>query len=112
MDGCQRHRTLGTEKFFYPDVVEIRKFKTSGFKIFGACNTRTGWEASSLSGKRQTERCKCRSRLALYGNSGYTSRGIYFGSQAQSLCPRSEEHTSELQSRPHLVCRLLLEKKK
>src|SRR3989442_3725286 len=27
------------------------------------------------------------------------------------LPPRSEEHTSELQSRPHLVCRLLLEKK-
>src|SRR3989442_2693098 len=25
---------------------------------------------------------------------------------------RSEEHTSELQSRPHIVCRLLLEKKK
>src|SRR5690554_3576410 len=33
----------------------------------------------------------------------------------ESLNPklkRSEEHTSELQSRPHLVCRLLLEKKK
>src|SRR5690554_7083932 len=29
-----------------------------------------------------------------------------------SAHPRSEEHTSELQSRPHLVCRLLLEKKK
>src|SRR5690554_7187564 len=28
------------------------------------------------------------------------------------LPKRSEEHTSELQSRPHLVCRLLLEKKK
>src|SRR5690554_7401399 len=28
------------------------------------------------------------------------------------LLARSEEHTSELQSRPHLVCRLLLEKKK
>src|SRR2546429_6658429 len=27
-------------------------------------------------------------------------------------CSRSEEHTSELQSRLHLVCRLLLEKKK
>src|SRR2546429_5911176 len=27
------------------------------------------------------------------------------------LLPRSEEHTSELQSRLHLVCRLLLEKK-
>src|SRR5690554_7645813 len=28
-----------------------------------------------------------------------------------ALVARSEEHTSELQSRPHLVCRLLLEKK-
>src|SRR5687768_18296126 len=31
---------------------------------------------------------------------------------APSANPRSEEHTSELQSRLHLVCRLLLEKKK
>src|SRR6266498_5674412 len=30
----------------------------------------------------------------------------------EDLQARSEEHTSELQSRPHLVCRLLLEKKK
>src|SRR5690554_7450779 len=30
----------------------------------------------------------------------------------QITIKRSEEHTSELQSRPHLVCRLLLEKKK
>src|SRR5690625_5434146 len=29
-----------------------------------------------------------------------------------SLTMRSEEHTSELQSRGHIVCRLLLEKKK
>src|SRR2546422_6325577 len=29
-----------------------------------------------------------------------------------AIRPRSEEHTSELQSRLHLVCRLLLEKKK
>src|SRR5439155_12795642 len=33
--------------------------------------------------------------------------GLEFGAT-----PRSEEHTSELQSRGHLVCRLLLEKKK
>src|SRR5436305_11572413 len=31
---------------------------------------------------------------------------------SSSAAERSEEHTSELQSRPHLVCRLLLEKKK
>src|SRR2546422_10690497 len=30
----------------------------------------------------------------------------------RTMRPRSEEHTSELQSRLHLVCRLLLEKKK
>src|SRR3989442_15221274 len=30
----------------------------------------------------------------------------------EAVLIRSEEHTSELQSRPHLVCRLLLEKKK
>src|SRR5215813_11403906 len=32
--------------------------------------------------------------------------------RSRSRWRRSEEHTSELQSRPHLVCRLLLEKKK
>src|SRR5690554_7587903 len=38
----------------------------------------------------------------------------YLGRSGQWLTglSRSEEHTSELQSRPHLVCRLLLEKKK
>src|SRR3712207_7374896 len=33
-------------------------------------------------------------------------------SPASEVAPRSEEHTSELQSRQYLVCRLLLEKKK
>src|SRR3989442_2990291 len=32
--------------------------------------------------------------------------------EVQASEQRSEEHTSELQSRPHLVCRLLLEKTK
>src|SRR3989442_10703850 len=47
------------------------------------------------------------------------TRGRYPGLQralaeleAEGRIERSEEHTSELQSRPHLVCRLLLEKKK
>src|SRR5258708_28525096 len=34
------------------------------------------------------------------------------GIQVNSVLGRSEEHTSELQSPDHLVCRLLLEKKK
>src|SRR5258708_23378176 len=43
--------------------------------------------------------------------SGYaTLRSSFFDEQGNH--PRSEEHTSELQSPDHLVCRLLLEKKK
>src|SRR5690554_7782700 len=38
--------------------------------------------------------------------------GPIFWGIPSTATTRSEEHTSELQSRPHLVCRLLLEKKK
>src|SRR5687768_17842947 len=38
-------------------------------------------------------------------------RGTWPPSHLPARDPRSEEHTSELQSRLHLVCRLLLEKK-
>src|SRR5436305_7641065 len=40
------------------------------------------------------------------------SRQCVSSAEAEAFTPRSEEHMSELQSRPHLVCRLLLEKKK
>src|SRR3989442_9136837 len=41
-----------------------------------------------------------------------SARGSARGCESSAKVPsRSEEHTSELQSRPHLVCRLLLEKK-
>src|SRR2546422_7038950 len=39
-------------------------------------------------------------------------RATYDTARAKRGWTRSEEHTSELQSRLHLVCRLLLEKKK
>src|SRR3712207_8029417 len=35
----------------------------------------------------------------------------FFGNEEREFALRSEEHTSELQSRQYLVCRLLLEKK-
>src|SRR5437870_13917757 len=41
-----------------------------------------------------------------------TDLGAIAKRAAQEFQGRSEEHTSELQSRGHLVCRLLLEKKK
>src|SRR3712207_7805453 len=47
---------------------------------------------------------------------GRPDRALEFFAQAYRKAPafvdRSEEHTSELQSRQYLVCRLLLEKKK
>src|SRR5437660_8472905 len=47
------------------------------------------------------------------GSSVGTGVGEGFATPPVPLCEiRSEEHTSELQSRGHLVCRLLLEKKK
>src|SRR5690554_5605079 len=44
-------------------------------------------------------------------NEKVESKAFLLGGKAR-VRARSEEHTSELQSRPHLVCRLLLEKKK
>src|SRR5690606_40291826 len=47
------------------------------------------------------------------GASRITEAGVKpFSSAAEYRNGRSEEHTSELQSRENLVCRLLLEKKK
>src|SRR5438874_6537464 len=43
---------------------------------------------------------------------GRHDRHVRGGEQRRHVGPRSEEHTSELQSRRDLVCRLLLEKKK
>src|SRR3989442_9156266 len=72
-------------------------------------------------------RSKCRRQLPSYNNSRWSLYCLCVESQWQfqhlayerggrrRSSPanfRSEEHTSELQSRPHLVCRLLLEKKK
>src|SRR5436309_11705332 len=42
----------------------------------------------------------------------YSDSDVYKWLEAVGFALRSEEHTSELQSRENLVCRLLLEKKK
>src|SRR2546429_7143718 len=45
-------------------------------------------------------------------SAGRRKQSLYFRRSRWLSTLRSEEHTSELQSRLHLVCRLLLEKKK
>src|SRR6266508_4501889 len=64
--------------------------------------------ASALAGSPAGRRC----RLRRAGGGRGRTRAWPPGDRGGSLAPRSEEHTSELQSRGHLVCRLLLEKKK
>src|SRR3712207_7614212 len=54
-------------------------------------------------------RCQGRVIAVIFTTKGDTIRAI---SARIARCERSEEHTSELQSRQYLVCRLLLEKKK
>src|SRR5438445_8211704 len=52
---------------------------------------------------------QCGGQLADGG--GCAGSGLQFGAGGELKTARSEEHTSELQSRQYLVCRLLLEKK-
>src|SRR3712207_9079175 len=51
-----------------------------------------------------------RTGAKVFGGPKYTVSPTYEGMLKEEM--RSEEHTSELQSRQYLVCRLLLEKKK
>src|SRR5690606_41506805 len=88
------HDALPISKFQAGNAYAISSIRTAKPKL--RCNLAT-----------QVEKAKCerrcrqfRRRLSLFRTS--------------TKCPkkRSEEHTSELQSRENLVCRLLLEKKK
>src|SRR3712207_7711814 len=68
------------------------RMRIIGPNCLGVMNPITGLNATFASG------------MARPGNVGFLS-------QSGALMTRSEEHTSELQSRQYLVCRLLLEKK-
>src|SRR3712207_7015464 len=62
--------------------------------------------------KGRRERSRRRSGHERPRRSGASRDGSRCCATAHLTSPRSEEHTSELQSRQYLVCRLLLEKKK
>src|SRR5258708_28442552 len=70
----------------------------------------------SRSGQRltnDTSETKDQSRSLICVHSSAHNRAVVIGLPSQPyVASRSEEHTSELQSPDHLVCRLLLEKKK
>src|SRR2546430_5567032 len=60
----------------------------------------------------RSPRVRRRGHPAGAGGAGRGRQGHLFRGNPERPLPRSEEHTSELQSQSNLVCRLLLEKKK
>src|SRR5690606_41496669 len=98
-----------------PTSVAVTLSLHDALPIFGRCILNAARIAASTSGvKRAAERSAKMASLravALRFRSGLSSSLHCFGLiRLPSL--RSEEHTSELQSRENLVCRLLLENKK
>src|SRR5690554_7600259 len=87
-----------------------------GFSVNGATYAIQGASLWDMAGARQAvlqpgepgSINECGRWLTSIMRSGDEALGLV---HQEGAC-RSEEHTSELQSRPHLVCRLLLEKKK
>src|SRR2546430_8781009 len=80
----------------FPYTTLFRSAKVLRPPIIGTDQTALEWATPSERACRSRERHSAASRIL-----ASLSRG-----------PRSEEHTSELQSQSNLVCRLLLEKKK
>src|SRR2546422_2338671 len=87
------------KKWQYLWIVLPRNRKYQSMTRIGPCSARSSSPVSSAT-----------SRRAASAGGSPTFRWPFGNPQLRY--ERSEEHTSELQSRLHLVCRLLLEKKK
>src|SRR5439155_1149707 len=106
--SARRGGTNSGMRFYYP-VGEVET--TNGGEEFenGTVRKRTG--AGEAARGRELFCVHVRHFLAGRAGSG-GAKTVARGTRATVLAPRSEEHTSELQSRGHLVCRPPLEKKK
>src|SRR5204863_9207664 len=80
---------------------------TSEYVRPSRARSRNSWTCSSIFSATLSHPRRSRISSRLAGSLDHSVESL-----AQSLRGRSEEHTSELQSRRDLVCRLLLEKKK
>src|SRR2546429_4495580 len=80
---------------------------TTLFRSDGECTVRSGYLATGTETPYNSAQFSPTMRLR-----SASEMVIVCSSITISDAERSEEHTSELQSRLHLVCRLLLEKKK
>src|SRR3712207_7760065 len=84
----------------FPYTTLFRSQKTDG-RMMSACLLLG--EGGTMNNKPELE---------IFADDVQCGHGATCGALDEDLLFRSEEHTSELQSRQYLVCRLLLEKKK
>src|SRR5690554_7176348 len=94
-------------------VRPLRRIKTESHDITGIARIVTQRVPDLALGKTMVSLFFCRIINPIPVNISQKCGGTGIPQGPPCVKPgRSEEHTSELQSRPHLVCRLLLEKKK
>src|SRR3989442_15457523 len=96
------HAPSASVFFFFNDTATTEIYPLSlhdALPISSVCGKRVGRGSMAAASAQRPRSIVQRASIAAIAN-------------AARWTMRSEEHTSELQSRPHLVCRLLLEKKK
>src|SRR3712207_9194367 len=92
--------------FFFNDTATTEIYTLSLHDALPICSTSPGW--NSRPARRAGPAITSDRRDLLRGS---TTRESSIASASPARSGRSEEHTSELQSRQYLVCRLLLVKK-
>src|SRR5690625_5680529 len=92
---------------FWLEVIIVAIFLVIGFVISSSVFNIAGYEVEF----EYTENVQGQERLLVADYHMPPIVGVQSEKNPTTITPRSEEHTSELQSRGHLVCRLLLEKK-
>src|SRR3989442_10099129 len=108
--GAESRTSLSGGEYFTAFETRLARMRSSAS---GSASTGGSADAQSTTSVSTAPR---RNRLAVAASAASTATGVRWSVGARPRSrrerSRSEEHTSELQSRPHLVCRLLLEKKK
>src|SRR3712207_7676991 len=96
---CEVHNAL-CQIFFFNDTATTEIYTLSLHDALPISRARSGAHADRTRSRRPPSRARPRGR-----------RSRASAARSARCSRRSEEHTSELQSRQYLVCRLLLEKK-
>src|SRR3712207_8394849 len=93
--------------FFFNDTATTEVYTLSLHDALPISPRRAEHRVRRRDARRTARGLRIRGRVVARGRAGHVA-----DARPPRPAPRSEEHTSELQSRQYLVCRLLLEKKR